>query len=418
MRFSRPRSLPLRLCAALLLLSPGGAALGSMLERGPGVHWVATWGASPAPQYADLATMARFHLLFRQETLREIVHPSIGGHEVRVRLSNLFGKSGVLIAAASIAAQGGGERALTFGGRSSITIPASGEVVSDPVPLEVPAGGDLAISLFLPGTVEAAGIHYAATQTSYAEAGDRTGDPEWPAAGRKLTSWAFLEGVDVEAPRSAAAIVAFGDSITDGAHSTRNANARWPDDLARRLLAAGGPERGVVNSGIGGNRILHDAEPKLVAFGVNALARYDRDVLAEPGVRYVIVLEGINDIGHPGNSAPRSESVTAADLIAGLTQLIERAHERGLKVFAGTLTPFEGAAGGYYTPEKEKVREAYNAWIRSTPLLDGYVDFDRVTRDPADPRRYLPAYDSGDHLHPDDAGYRAMAQAIDLGWFR
>ncbi len=221
------------------------------------------------------------------------------------------------------------------------------------------------------------------------------------------------------APGSTSALVAFGDSITDGARSTVDANHRWPDFLAARLLARGGGKRiGVLDAGIGGNRILHDAGAN-VRFGVSALARFDRDVLAQPGVKYVIVLEGINDLGHAGSSAPPSESVTADDLIAGLKQLIERAHEKGIKIFGATLTPFEGTPSkGYFTPEKETIRKAVNQWIRTGKAFDGVIDFEKAVRDSANPDRMAASYDSGDHLHPGDAGYKAMGESIDLSLFR
>jgi lysophospholipase L1-like esterase len=261
-----------------------------------------------------------------------------------------------------------------------------------------------------------AGIHYAAQQRNYIVRGDQTAaatlnDPA------TITSWVFLAGVDVLAPETAAAVVAFGDSITDGAVSTVDANHRWPDTLAARLREAG-KKIAVMDAGIGGNRILHDAKSN-VSFGVNALARYDRDVLAQPGVRYVIVMEGINDIGHAGTSAPVSETVSAEDIIAGLRQLIERAHERGLKIFGGTLTPFEGTVfPGYYSPEKDVKRKAVNQWIRTSKAFDGVIDFDKAVQDPQNPNRILPKYDGGDRLHPSDAGYQAMGEAIDLSLFR
>ena len=219
--------------------------------------------------------------------------------------------------------------------------------------------------------------------------------------------------------RSASAVVAFGDSITDGARSTVDANRRWPNILANRLAERhGGKKIGVLDAGIGGNRILHDATAN-VRFGVNALARFDRDVLAQPGIKYVIVLEGINDLGHAGTSAPASETVSADDLIAGLKQMIERAHERGIKIFGATLTPFEGTAfPGYFTPEKEVKRKAVNEWIRTSKAFDGVVDFEKAVRDPDHPDRMKAAYDGGDHLHPGDAGYKAMGDAIDLSLFK
>jgi lysophospholipase L1-like esterase len=308
----------------------------------------------------------------------------------------------------------GSDRALTFSGRAYVSIPPNALVLSDPVKLNVPAGGDLAVSVFLPKAATAAGIHYSAQQTSYIGAGDLTGAATLP-EGATTTSWVYLTGVDVLAPESASAVVAFGDSITDGARSTVDANRRWPDILAGRLQARrGGAKIGVLDAGIGGNRILHDGTAN-VRFGVNALARFDRDVLAQSGVKYVIVLEGINDLGHATATALTSEAVSAEDMIAGLKQLIERAHENGLKIFGATLTPFEGCPfPGYFTPEKEVKRKAVNEWIRTGNAFDGVIDFDKAIRDPSHPDRMLPAYDGGDHLHPGDAGYKAMGEAIDL----
>lgn len=388
-------------------------------------RWVATWAASPAPQLPEPGQMRTAKLEFENQTLREIVHVSLGGGEVRVRLSNAYGNQPVEIAAAHIALSGqksgvtaGSDHALTFSGRPAVMIPADALVLSDPVKLDVSAGSNVAISIFVPKAATGAGIHYAAQQTSYIASGDLTGAATLPEDAATITSWVFLTGVDVLAPESASTIVAFGDSITDGAHSTADANHRWPDILATRLLAEHGRRRlAVVDAGIGGNRILHDGHSN-VRFGVNALARFDRDVLAQPGVKYVIVLEGINDLGHAGQSAPASETVSAEDLIAGLKQMIARAHERGLKIFGATLTPFEGAANGYFTPEKEVKRKAVNEWIRTGKAFDGFVDFEKAVRDPAHPDRMLATYDGGDHLHPGDAGYNAMGEAVDLSLFR
>ena len=382
-------------------------------------HWVPTWGASPAPQLADQAQMREAGLLFDRQTLREIVHTSIAGSMVRVRLSNAYGPSTLEIGAAHLALRQkdsaivpGSDRALTFSGRSAVAIPPNGEVLSDPVSLETPAAGDLAVSLFIPKAETGSGVHYSAMQTSYVGSGDLTSAAAVPDA-VPLHSWVFLTGIDVEAPVSSSAVITFGDSITDGARSTTDANQRWPDVLAARLQARTGPRIGVLNAGIGGNRILHDGTN--VRYGVNALARFSRDVLAMPGVKYIIVLEGINDIGHSGSSAPESEAVTADDIIAGLKQLIARAHEKGIKIFGATLTPFEGTASrGYFTPEKEVERKAVNEWIRTSKAFDGFIDFDKAVRDPAHPDRFLPLYDGGDHLHPGDAGYKAMGEAIDL----
>lgn len=387
-------------------------------------HWVVTWAASPAPQLPE-AEMRSSKLAFENQTLREIVRTSIGGKTVRVRLSNAYGKQKVEIGAARIALRSedseiaaGSSRVLTFGGRPQVTIPTDAWVVSDPVNLDVPAYGDLAVSLFLPKAAMGAGVHYAALQTSYVGKGDQTEAASIESAD-KITSWAFLTGVDVTAPDTVGAVVAFGDSITDGARSTMDANKRWPNILAQRLQTKRVRRQlAVVDMGIGGNRILHDPSAN-VRFGVNALARFDRDVLAQPGVKYVIVLEGINDIGHAGASAPASETVSAEEIITGLKQLIERAHSKGLKIFGGTLTPFEGTPfPGYFTPEKEVKRKAVNQWIRTGGAFDGYVDFEKAVKDPANPDRMKAEFDGGDHLHPGDAGYTAMGQAVELKLFR
>lgn len=395
---------------------------GTASPAGP-THWVVAWAASPAPQLPDEAQMRTAKLLFDNQTVREIVHTSLASDTVRVRLSNAYGKQAVEIGAVHIALHGNGssitagsDHAVTFGGRPGVSIAPNAQALSDPVKLAAPAG-DLAISIFLPHAASGAGIHYGAQQTNYIGPGDLTGAAEMsqPAT---ITSWVFLTGVDALAAEGSSTLVAFGDSITDGARSTVDANHRWPDILAERLRARHGAKPiGVLDAGIGGNRVLFD--PTNVRFGLNALARFDRDVLAQPGVKYVIVLEGINDLGHPGSSAPLSETVSADDIIAGLRQMIERAHEHGLKIFGATLTPFEGTTiQGYFSPEKEAKRKAVNEWIRTGHAFDGVIDFDKAARDPEHPDRILPANDGGDHLHPGDAGYKAMAEAIDLSLFK
>jgi lysophospholipase L1-like esterase len=403
--------------ASLLVFAFASAALAAD-------HWVVTWGTSPAPQL-PAEQMRAAKLEFDNQTVREIVHTSISGNTVRVRLSNAYGKQTVEIGSVHIGrrAQGseivpGSDRVLTFSGRPAVSIPPDALVLSDPVKLDVPASGDLAISIYLVKPTIGAGIHYSAQQTSYIGRGDLTGAAGISPADT-MTSWVFLAGVDVLAPETSGAVIAFGDSITDGARSTVDANRRWPNVLADRLLARSkGGKIGVVDAGIGGNRILHDASSN-VRFGVNALARFDRDVLAQPGVKYVIVLEGINDLGHAGTSAPESETVSAEDLIAGMKQMIERAHEKGLKIFGATILPFEGTTfKGYFTPEKEVKRKAVNEWIRTGRAFDGVIDFEKAVRDPKNPDQMLAVYDGGDHLHPGDAGYKAMGEAIDLSLFK
>jgi len=403
-------------------------------------QWVGTWGTAPAgpPLAAQTQT-------FSNQTLRLIAHTTIGGSRVRIRISNEFGTTPLRIGEAHVALRQGGanivagsDRALTFSGNPSIVIPPGAPVLSDPVDLDVPALSDLAVSLHLPETVQANTIHGSAFQTNYVSLpGNFTGAATLP-TDRTITSWPFLTEVDVSAPGSAA-IVALGDSITDGAVTTTDANRRWPDLLALRLqttrdLATGANKQGqaglaalnglntrlsVINRGIGGNRLLRDPGEQPL-FGRAALARFDRDVLATAGVRYLVVLIGINDIGHPGTGTiPASEAPTVPDLIAGYRQLIARAHAKGIAIYGATLTPFEGTVfPGYYTPEKEQVRQAVNNWIRSGDEFDGVIDFERAVRDPAHPTRMLPAYDSGDHLHPNDLGMQAMANAIPLQLFR
>ena len=388
-------------------------------------HWVATWAASPSPQPQTEAETRAAHFEFANQTLREIVHISLGGKTVRLRVSNVFGKENLTLAGVHVAVAGkesaiepGTDQGLTFNGRASVTIPANAVVFSDPLAFEAKADSNLAITLFVPGSALGAGIHYSAEQTSYIGAGDQLAADKI-ANPQTIESWLFLAGLDVQAPAKAAAIVTFGDSITDGARSTLNANHRWPNYLATRLLDRKGHNRmAVVDAGIGGNRILHDAQGA-IRFGVNALARFDRDVLSEPGVKYVVLMEGINDLGHAGTSAPLSETVTADDLIAGMQQLIERCHERGVKIFGATLTPFEGTVyPGYFSAEKELKRKALNEWIRNSHAFDGVIDFDAALRDPQHPDRMRADYESDDHLHPRDAGYKAMADAVDLKLFR
>ena len=400
------------------------ACLAATASAAGPAHWVVAWGASPAAQLPDEAQMRTAKLMFDNQTIREIVHTSIASDTVRVRLSNAYGKQAVEIGAVHVALHekgssiaAGSDHALTFSGRPNVSIAPNGQALSDPVKLSVPAG-DLVVSIFLPHAASGAGIHYGAQQTNYIGPGDLTGAAEMsqPAT---IPSWVFLTGVDALAPEAASTLVAFGDSITDGARSTVDANRRWPDILAERMRARrGGKPIGVLDAGIGGNRVLFDPVGN-VRFGVNALARFDRDVLAQPGVMYVIVLEGINDLGHPGSSAPLAEAPSAEDIIAGLKQMIERAHEHGLKIFGATLTPFEGTTfQGYFTAEKETKRKAVNEWIRTGHAFDGVIDFEKAVRDPEHPDRMLPSNDGGDHLHPGDAGYKAMAEAIDLALFK
>ena len=355
-------------------------------------------------------------LNFRNQTLRDIVHVSLGGDRVRVLLSNVFGTMPLEIGAAHVALRekdaaikAGTDRPLMFGGSATTMIAAGAVALSDPVSLNVPTGADLAVDIYIPGDTGAVPspltVHQGANQTNYISAdGNHAGEANFADA-KTTNQWYFLARVVVAAPENAAAVVTFGDSITDGTRSTLNTNNRWPDELARRLAAAKMP-LGVLNEGIAGNRVLCDGA------GVSALARFDRDVLVQPGVKYVIVLESINDIGIGRSSAVPS----ANDLIAAHKQLIERAHAKGLKIFGATLTPFDGAA--YFTQEGEAKRQAVNAFIRTGKAYDGVVDFDAAVRDPMAPTKIQMKYNPGDNLHMNDEGYRAMAAAIDLNLFR
>jgi lysophospholipase L1-like esterase len=397
---------------ALLVLVASPLALARDGDRDS--HWVGTWATAPLAQAPGPTVNVA------NQTLRQIVHISVGGDRVRVRVSNALGTVPLTIGAAHIAVRDANERIvtgsgapLTFSGNPDITIPPGAIALSDAVRLDARPLSDLAIDLYLPGDTSATTspltVHSVALQTSYVStAGNFTGAVAFPVASTRA-SWAFLTGVDVNTRKEVGAIVMLGDSITDGLRSTTDGNRRWPDDLARRIMAQPGHrDMGVLNVGISGNRVLNEGA------GPNAQSRCERDVLTQTSATHVIVLEAINDIGFE-NFFP-AQAVTAEAIIAGHRQLIERAHARGLTVIGATLTPVEGS--GYFAPATEAKRQAVNAFIRTSGAYDAVVDFDLVTRDPAQPTRFLPAFDSGDHLHPSDAGYQAMADAIDLRLFR
>lgn len=402
---------------ALVLAAASGFGIrDAALAKGKSANriWVGTWASSPASPPGAATT-------FADRTLRQIVHTSIGGDMVRVRFSNVFGTERVRIDAASIGLHEGGGRivagtltTLTFGGEPSITIPTGARVFSDAADLAVDAGQGLAISLHVAAESQASTIHLTASQTSYVSpSGDFVTAEQMPAGTTEIVSWYWLTGVDVLAHRTTKAVVAVGDSITDGLLSTQDANARWPDVLARRLndRRKGAKKRvAVLNAGISGNRVLTSG------LGPNQLARFDRDVLTQTGVTHVILLEGINDIGFPELPGFEDEDVSAAAIIAGMKQLIERAHARGLTIYGGTIVPYKGAF--YYSDDGEAKRQAVNDFIRHGGAFDGVVDFDEALRDPADPLRMLPEYDSGDHLHPGDAGYEKMGETVDLKLFK
>ena len=433
---SSGRAAAISIAVVLLIGHTGvGAQSGRTAE-----HWVGTWATSevgrpqmPPPPVAPVATAptplgapgpapappAPF-MHFNNQTLRQIVHTSIGGNRARVVLSNTFGTTALTIGAAHIARRDrestivpASDRPLTFSGRPTITIPSGAIVYSDPVDLNVPALTDVTIDLYLPGDTNTSSpltMHNGAFQTNYvSQTGNHVGMAALPVVAT-TPSWFVLSRVEVMAPESVGAVVTFGDSITDGTRSTPDANHRWTDYLAARLMTQpGGAQMAVLNAGIAGNRVLSEG-----AFnaGINALARFDRNALDQPGVTHIVVLEGINDIGQ----ARQNPTPTAEDVIAGHKQIVERAHSRGLKIYGATLTPFEGAA--YFTQEGETKRQAVNQWIRTSHAYDGVIDFDVATRDAASPTKFLPQYDSGDHLHPNDAGYQAMANVVDLALFK
>jgi len=403
-----------------LLLAPGAQAAD--------LNWARSWGASPEGPIAGLGPPFASPT-FHDVTLRQVVRLSGGGKQVRVRFSNEFGTqpltiggAHVALAAAGGASQPGSDHVLTFGGKPTAVVPPGAPLVSDPVDLTVPALSKLVVSLYTPSQVDTCTCHGTAAEAGWMIPGNAAAALAPPANAMPLAARALISAVDVGSDAPAKVIVTFGDSITDGVGATTGADRRWPDQLAERLAKRGGPAVFVSNQGISGNRVLNDG------MGVSALARFDRDVLSTPGLSYVVVFEGINDIGI--SFAPRSDTgpmagflkafggapVGADDIIAGYRQLIARAHERGVRIYAATITPYEGA--GTDSPQGEAARQAVNAWIRTSGAFDAVLDFDAVWRDPARPTQIREGLHMGDHLHGSDAGYKAMADAIDLSLFK
>jgi len=386
-----------------------------LAQKNAPAHWVGTWAASPVP-----IDNAKGPLGESGYTVRETVHTSMAGAAFRLVISNEMGTKPLSVGAVRVELQAdeakpSPQREVRFGGNNSIVVPSGAKVYSDALPIALPAQSSLSVSLFIPKqSIPVLTMHAYGDQQNFMAPGDQT-------AAATLTqpiesdSWLFLTAVEVQAPAQAASVVTLGDSITDGAVSTRGANLRWPDDLARRLQS--NPKTShlsVLNAGIGGNRILHSDIGTNA--GPGALNRFDRDVLSQAGVKYLIILEGINDVGVGTMPNNPHDTVTPEELAFGLSQLVERAHTHGIKVYLGTLMPDKGL-GLYYTEAGEALRQAVNLWIRSNKVADGVIDFDKAVRDPADPQRLLPAFDGGDHIHPSDAGHKAMADAIDLSLF-
>jgi lysophospholipase L1-like esterase len=380
-------------------------------------HWVGTWAAAQqmveprnalSPQDAE------------DMTLRQIVHLSIGGSKLRLRLSNRFGKTPLHLTAVHLALpvspsssriQPTSDKALTFSGATEVTIPAGAEYVSDTVSFSVPPLSDVAITLHTDQPPAEQTGHPGSRATSYFVHGDQVAAPELHGA-QTTEHWYYIAGLDVAASPNASATVALGDSITDGHGATTNGNDRWTDVLARRLQTTQQAANiAVLNLGIGGNRLLEDG------LGPNAMARLDHDVIAQTGVRTLIVLEGINDIGtltRQTDAAPAQHQALVQSILSAYKQIILRAHMHNIRVIGATILPFGGSSYYHPTAANEADRQAVNAWIRASGQFDAVVDFDQIMRDPVHPERLLPAYDSGDHLHPSPAGYAAMANSIPL----
>jgi lysophospholipase L1-like esterase len=400
----------LSISRSLILVLAAAISVQPLLAKPEAAKWVGTWASAPLVD----AHAKPAEAVLTGATLREVVHVSIGGEMVRVRFTNLYGTSPLVIGAAEIAQTlkgadivAGTGKALTFHGAPSVSIPAGALVVSDPIPFKFAPLSDVTVSFYLPSPSGPVTEHELGNATSYHASGNVVSSASLDAP-TTLTSWEYLNGIDTLAPAAASAVVTIGDSITDGAKSTRDTNQRWPDELARRLQADPKYRNlSVLNEGISGNQILRDGA------GPNALARFDRDVIAQSGAKYLLILEGINDIGRLHNTP--DSGLAAADLIAAMNQMIVRAHAHGIAVFGCTLTPYHGA--GYSTDNGEAIRKAVNDWIRTGGAFDGVVDFEAAVRDPNHPDSFLPANDPGDHLHPNDAGYKAMGDSIDLKLF-
>ncbi|WP_312705884.1 SGNH/GDSL hydrolase family protein [Stenotrophomonas lactitubi] len=392
---------------ATALLALSGAAAAS-----PAPHWVASWQASPQPVWgSDFLFPTLIPGQLQDQTFRQSARLSLGGARLRVRLSNAYGTRPLKIGAASVAAHTGDTpQPLRFDGQPGVVIAPGQDRLSDPLPLATADRQALQVDVYLPDPTPLQTFHWEGRQTSWIAPGDQHRLPALHGAS-STTARLLLSGIEVEAAASARSVVVIGDSITDGATASLDQDQRWTDHLAARLAPEG---VAVVNAGISGGRLLHDG------MGESALGRFQRDVLDQPGVASVIVLIGINDISWPGTAFARTQArPSLAELQAGYRDLAQRAHARGLRILGATLTPFAGALprtplDDYYAPGKDALRQQLNAWLRTDGPFDAVIDLDAALRDPADPSTMAAAYDSGDHLHPGDAGNRAMAEAVDL----
>lgn len=415
-----------------MAVAAGALALGlQTLLPVPAAHaeggtWVGTWSASPQPVWGEeFFAAAPIPRSVRDQTIRQVARISQGGEAIRVKFSNRYGDRPMVIGRAHVALAGqdgaidaATGQPLTFSGGEGFTIPPGALVWSDPVEMAVEDLAEIAITTYFPEVTPLTTWHNDGRQTAYISVnGDFTGKESFEAA-QTFDSRFFLSGIQVQTGDEPRSIVFLADSITDGDGSTPNGNNRWPDVLAERLVAAGSSLT-VLNEGISGARVLTDQ------LGVNALARFNDDVLAHPHVEAMVLMMGINDIGWPDSplTAPTEPAPSADDIIAGYRQIIERAHMQGIRIFGATLTPFAdtfagGPLEGFYNEEKEAKRLAVNDWIRNGGAFDGVIDFDAVVREPENPAHMRAEFDSGDHLHPNDAGYEAMANSIDLGLFR